>query len=138
MLSQRELLECLDKLKNSNLVTDVCLVTTLENHFKMLNSSMEIIDLIETIAHPDRRKDTFYFVMEDTSARQTEHLVNHSGEIVGSCEVPGTLVTSHFTQVAEDAVGFLFDADIALWELVSWEVSDSWYDSKQWKITLRR
>ena len=138
MLSQRELLECLDKLKNSNLVTDVCLVTTLENHFKMLNSSMEIIDLIETIAHPDRRKDTFYFVMEDTSARQTEHLVNHSGEIVGSCEVPGTLVTSHYTQGAEDAIVFLFDCDIHLYQLMSWEVSTDWDSYKKWNIKLRR
>lgn len=99
---------------------------------------MEILELIETIAQGDRRQDTFYFVMVDGTARETEHLVNQSGEIVGSCEVPGTLVTSHFTQGSEDAVAFLFDADIALWKLASWEVSDSWYDSKQWHITLRR
>lgn len=99
---------------------------------------MEIIELIETIAQGHRERDTFYFVMVDGTARQTEHLVNHSGEIVGSCEVPGTLVTSHFTQGSENAIAFLFDADIALWKLVSWEVSDSWYDSRQWRITLRR
>ena len=104
----------------------------------MLNSSMDIIELIETIAHGDRRQDTFYFTMVDGTARQTEHLVNHSGEIVGSCEVPGTLVTSHHSQGAEDAIAFLFDADIALWKFASLEISDDWYDSKQWHITLRR
>lgn len=99
---------------------------------------MEIIDLIETIACRDRSQDTFYFTMVDGTARETEHLVNHSGEIVGSCEVPGTLVTSHYSQGAEDAIVFLFDADIALWKLVSLEISDNWYDSRQWHITLRR
>lgn len=99
---------------------------------------MDIKELIETIVQGHRERDTFYFVMVDHTARQTEHLVDHSGKIVGSCEVPGTLVTSHHSQGAEDAIAFLFDADIALWKLVSWDVSDSWYDSKQWHITLRR
>ena len=66
-------------------------------HQKTINSSMEILELIETIAQGDRSQDTFYFTMVYGTARETEHLVNHSGEIVGSCEVPGTLVTSYFT-----------------------------------------
>lgn len=100
---------------------------------------MEILELIETIAHGDSSQDTFYFVMEDTNARLgTEYLVDHTGEKVGSCDYYGALVTSHYTQGAEDAIVFLFDADIALWKLVSWDVSGSWYDSRQWTIKLRR
>ena len=100
---------------------------------------MEILELIETIERGYSDQDTFYFVMEEHNAMaETAYLVNHLGEQVSACDYSGTEVTSHYIQGSEDAIGFLFDADIALWKLVSLEISDSWYDSKQWHITLRR
>lgn len=99
---------------------------------------MEILELIEKIAQGDRRQDTFYFVMEDTNAMQTVYLVNYEGKPVSACEYSGTEVTSHYTQGSEDAIAFLFDADIALWKLVSWEITSGWCEARQWTITLRR
>lgn len=64
----------------------------------MVNGSdMEIIELIERIAQGDRRQDTFYFVMEDTNARQTAYVVNYEGKPVSSCAYSGIEVTSHYT-----------------------------------------
>ena len=38
----------------------------------------------------------------------------------------------------EDAIEFLFDCDIHLYQLTSWEVSTDWDSYKKWNITLRR
>lgn len=41
----------------------------MRNNLKTITSNMEILELIETIAHGDRRQDTFYFTMVDGTAR---------------------------------------------------------------------
>ena len=99
---------------------------------------MGISDLVETIANSHGRFDTFYFIMEDTNARQIDYAVNCYGKQVSACEYPSSKITSHYTQNSEDAIAFLFDADIHLWKLVSFEVSKGWYDYKQWTVRLMR
>ena len=83
----------------------------------MINTNMEISDLVETIANSHGRFDTFYFVMEEN--------------------IEGT-TAFEFIRGSEDAVAFLFDADIHLWTLVSFETSTHWYDSRQWTVRLAR
>lgn len=87
---------------------------------------MEISDIIETIAKCNSGLDTFYFEMKDTNAMQTAYVY------------PSVKITSHFTYGSEDAVAFLFDADIHLWKLVDWNITRDWHDSKQWTIKLMR
>ena len=79
---------------------------------------MEILALIELISLSNSRLDTFYFVMKDT--------------------LENVQITSHFTYGNEDAIAFLFDADIHFWKLISWEITRDWYESKQWTVKLQR
>ena len=99
---------------------------------------MEISDIIETIDKSNSGLDTFYFEMKDTNAMQTAYVENHAGEPVSSCVYPSVKITSHFTYGSEDAVSFLFDADIHLWTLVSCNITRDWHGSKQWTIKLQR
>ena len=104
----------------------------------MINTDMEISDIIETIAKSNSGLDTFYFEMKDTNAMQTAYVENHAGESVSACVYPSVKITSHFTYGSEDAIAFLFDADIRLWKLVDWNITRDWHDSKQWTIKLMR
>lgn len=76
--------------------------------------------------------------MKDTLEKTTSYAINYDGEQVSAREYPSVQITSHFTQGGEDAISFLFEADIHFWNLVSWEITRDWYESKQWKIKLQR
>ena len=99
---------------------------------------MEISDLIETISKCNSRLDTFYFEMKDTLEITTAYEEDYNGEQVSACEYPSFKITSYFTKVSEDAIAFLFDADINLWKLVSYEITRDVYAQKQWTIKLLR
>ena len=99
---------------------------------------MEISDIIETIDKSNSGLDTFYFEMKDTNAMQPAYVENHEGEPVSSCVYPSAKIKSHFTYGSEDAIAFLFDADIHLWTLVSCGINRDWHGSKQWIIKLMR
>ena len=49
-----------------------------------MNSAMEIIELIETINNSHGYNDEFWFILENERGEQTEYLVNHLGDRVGS------------------------------------------------------
>ena len=59
-------------------------------------------------------------------------------EKVSASEYQSYKITSHFTYGSEDAIAFLFDADIHLWKLVSFNINRDWHGSKQWIIKLIR
>ena len=99
---------------------------------------MEISDIIETIAKSNSGLDTFYFEMKDTLEITTAYEDDYNGKKLSAREYPSVQITSHFTQGSEDAIAFLFDADIALWKLVSWDITRDWHGSKQWTIKLLR
>ena len=99
---------------------------------------MEILSLIELISLSNSRLDTFYFEMKDTLEKTTSYAINYNGEQVNAREYPSVQITSHFTYGNEDAIAFLFDADIHLWKLISWEITRDWYESKQWTVKLQR
>lgn len=99
---------------------------------------MEILALIELISLSNSGLDTFYFVMKDTNERTIAYAVNYNGEQVSACEYPSARITSHFTNGGEEAIAFLFDADIHRWKLVSWNITRDWHGSKQWSIKLQR
>ena len=99
---------------------------------------MEISDLIETISKCNSGLDTFYFVMKDTLEITTAFEEDYNWEKVSAREYQSYKITSHFTYGSEDAIAFLFDADIRLWTLVSWDINRDWHESKQWIIKLLR
>ena len=63
----------------------------------MINTTMEILELIESISLSNSGLDTFYFVMEDTNERTIAYAVNYNGEQVSSREYPSVKIQSHFT-----------------------------------------
>ena len=96
---------------------------------------MGISDLVETIANSHGRFDTFYFEMKENIEGTTSY---GTGEKAVSYEYPNIKTTFEFIRDSEEAIAFLFDADIHLWTLVSFEVSTHWHDSIQWTIRLVR
>ena len=63
----------------------------------MINTNMEISDIIETIAKSNSRSDTFYFEMKDTLEKTTSYAINYDGEKVSAREYQSYKITSHFT-----------------------------------------
>lgn len=63
----------------------------------MINTNMEISDLIETISKCNSGLDTFYFVMKDTNERTIAYVVNYNWEQVSAREYPSFKIQSHFT-----------------------------------------
>ena len=63
----------------------------------MINTTMEILALIELISLSNSGLDTFYFEMKDTNAMQTAYVENHAGEPVSACVYPSVKIQSHFT-----------------------------------------
>ena len=102
---------------------------------------MDIKDLIERILEstPPGIFSHFTFILEDTNAKCREYAVDCRGERVASCDYFGLSTETHYVVSVHDAVTFLFDCDIHLWELVSYEIDMSMYGtSREWRITLRR
>ena len=63
----------------------------------MINTNMEISDIIETIAKSNSGLDTFYFEMKDTLEITTAYEEDYNVEKVSACVYPSVKITSHFT-----------------------------------------
>jgi len=103
---------------------------------------MDIKDLIERIVEstPPVANSHFAFTLEDMDAKCRDYVVDCRGERVASCDYYGLSVETYDTFCLDDAVAFLFDCDIHLWELVSYEVDMRKYGSvcRYWRINLMR
>ena len=107
---------------------------------------MDIQELIEQIASSGKEYGMFYFTLLDSDSSRYASLVDCRGEEVArydySNDIPSVLSTDQrFMRKTDDAIAFLFDADIHLWQLVSWNIQQE--DSNcglitTWNITLRR
>ena len=107
---------------------------------------MDIQELIEEIASSGKEYGMFHFTMEDAdlSIRETRKCLSSSDtpryHIGTSTEGKLVLTETKFMHKTDDAIAFLFDADIHLWQLMSWNIQ---YDDfsvlpPTWNITLRR
>lgn len=103
---------------------------------------MDIKDLIERIVESTMPESPSYFLftLEDTNAKQREYAVDCYGNRVASCDYYARSIETHEASCVDDAVTFLFDCDIHLWELVNYDVDDMRVDgwTAFWRITLRR
>ena len=63
----------------------------------MINNTMEISDIIETIAKSNSGLDTFYFEMKDTLEITTAYEEDYNVEKVSEREYQSYKITSHFT-----------------------------------------
>ena len=103
---------------------------------------MDIKDLIERILESTSSViySHFTFILEDTNAKSTCYAVDYRGNRVAVGDYFGLSTETHQVVSVDDAVTFLFDCDIHLWELVSYEIDASIYgpNSKHWRITLKR
>ena len=107
---------------------------------------MDIKELIEQIVANSKDYGMFYFTVEDTdlSICETNKCLSSSDTpryyIGTSTEGKLVLTETKFIHKTDDAIAFLFDADIHLWQLMSWNIQ---YDNcggliTTWNITLRR
>ena len=83
----------------------------------------------------------FYITMLDTNSPMYAIAVDCRGEIAARCDYYGTYSENKFLRKAEDAIAFLFDCDIHLWQLVSYDrIRQNVFDGliTTWNITLRR
>ena len=101
---------------------------------------MDIQELIEYIAASGKDYGMFYFTMEDTNAPMYANAVDCRGKEVARCDYFGISTETKFIHKVDDAIVFLFDAYIHMWELIDWNIR---YDSfggfvRTWNITLRR
>lgn len=103
---------------------------------------MDIKSLIEQIVEstPPEGNSRFTFILEDTNAKCREYVVDCRGERVSECDYFGLSIDTHEMLCLDDAVTFLFDCDIHLWELVSYEVDTPIYGEvgRYWRIKLKR
>ena len=102
---------------------------------------MEIQDLIEQIASSGKKYGMFFFTMWDTNSPMYAEAVDCRGEIAARCDYFGTYSEKKFLSNADDAIAFLFDCDIHLWQLVSYGIQYDYQYSvlpPTWNITLRR
>lgn len=62
------------------------------------------------------------------------------GNFVARSDYFGLSTEVKFLRNTDDAIAFLFDCDIHLWELMSWEIKYDEYSvlPQTWNITLRR
>ena len=101
---------------------------------------MDIQELIEYIAAMGKEFGMFYITMEDTNAPMYSTVVDCRGNEVARCDYFGLSRETKFIPNTDDAIAFLFDCDIHLWQLMSWNIQ---YDNcgglvRTWNITLRR
>ena len=106
---------------------------------------MDIQELIEKIASSGYEYGMFYFTFLDTNSSRYASLVDCRGEEVArydySNDIPNVLSTDkRFLRKTDDAIAFLFDCDIHLWKLVSWDIQHNDFSvlPPTWNITLRR
>ncbi len=104
---------------------------------------MDIKDLIEQIVEitPPESMPSFLFTLEDTNAKHHEDTVYCYGNKIAKCYYDG-ISTKTMVFSVDDAVAFLHDCDIHLWELVSYEVdapiSPTYNKFREWRINLKR
>lgn len=100
---------------------------------------MNIKNLIERIVEntPPASNSHFTFILEDTNAKGPEYAVDCRGERV-ACDYFGLSTETHEVFCVDDAVTFLFDCDIHLWELVSYEIDTPIHGEfdRYWRIKL--
>lgn len=101
---------------------------------------MDIQELIEQIAASGKEYGMFYITLLDTNSPMYAIAVDCRGDIAARCDYYGTYSEKKFLSNADDAIAFLFDCDIHLWQLISWNIQ---YDNcggliATWDITLRR
>lgn len=82
----------------------------------------------------------FYITMLDTNAPMYSTVVDCRGKEVARCDYFGLSTENMFIRKADDAIAFLFDCDIHLWQLVSWDIQHGNCGGliATWNITLRR
>lgn len=83
----------------------------------------------------------FYFTMEDTHSPMYATAVDCQGKEVARCDYFGLTTQNKFMRKTDDAIAFLFDCDIHLWQLVSWNIQQEDSNCRlitTWNITLRR
>ena len=106
----------------------------------MKEDIMDIQELIEQIVANSKNYGMFYFTMEDTSSPMYPTDADCRGKEVVQRDYWGLFTETKFIHKVDDAIAFLFDADIHMWELIDWNIR---YDSfggfvRTWNITLRR
>ena len=107
---------------------------------------MDIQELIELIASKGKEYYMFYFTLLDSNSSRFATVVNCEGEEVArydySNEPPRVILTDRrFMRKTDDAIAFLFDCDIHLWQLVSCDIQQEASNCgliTTWNITLRR
>ena len=84
----------------------------------------------------------FRFTMLDTNSPMYAVAVDCRGEEIASrCDYFGLYTENKFIRKSDDAIAFLFDCDIHLWKLVSYDrIRQNVFDEliTTWNITLRR
>lgn len=104
------------------------------------DNTMTIQELVEEIAARGNKGGMFYFTMEDTSSPMYPTAADKDGKEVVQRDYWGLFTETKFIHKVDDAIAFLFDCDIHLWELMSWEIKYDEYSvlPQTWNITLRR
>ena len=102
---------------------------------------MDIQELIEQIASSGKEYGMFYFTMEDTHSPTYPTDADCRGKEVVQRDYWGLFTENKFMHKTDDAIAFLFDADIHLWQLISYDIKYDYQYSvlpPTWNITLRR
>lgn len=102
---------------------------------------MDIQELIEQIASSGKEYGMFYITMLDTNSPMYAIAVVCRGEEASRYDYFGTYSEQKFIRKTEDAIAFLFDCDIHLWQLVSVNIRQEGSNCgliNTWSITLRR
>ena len=78
--------------------------------------------------------------MLDTNSPMYATAVDCEGKEVARCDYFGLSTEYKFIRKAEDAIVFLFDCDVHLWQLMSYDIQHDHCGGLMttWNITLRR
>ena len=104
---------------------------------------MDIKQLIETIVSVPGRSAMGYIVnitlvMPNTNEHRRA-ITDAYGKVIDSWKYTPYYIEAIMSMFSvDDVVSFLFDCDIHLWVLESYEVNDPQFGYNYWNITLRR
>lgn len=101
---------------------------------------MDIHELIEQIVASGKKYGIFYITMLNTKSPMYTTEVDCLGKEIARCDYYGLFTENKFMRKAEDVITFLFDCDIHLWQLVSYNIQRDRFCGYiyTWNITLRR
>lgn len=102
---------------------------------------MDIQKLIEHIAENSNGYDRFCFTVIDTNSPMYPTAVDYQGKEVAQRDYWGIFTKKKSIHNTDDAIAFLFDADIHLWQLVYCDIQQEgglYGLMTTWNITLRR